>query len=123
MTETTERLTYSNPRQFAEFSDWPFGRQRVRCAFNVETDRQGRERVARVTENKTRTGWNKPKKTTYANRARIVDGSDGKTYLLLETKYGFIEVRKANMQEEHETVHGDTDPARYASLLALIQQS
>ena len=73
--------TFSNLRTRAEFDDWPFGRNRCRCVFWIETGRGG-ERCCRVTENKTRTGWNRAKKTTYAARAVIADGDDGKTYVL-----------------------------------------
>jgi hypothetical protein len=81
MTTTTD-LTFTNLRRNAEVSDWPFGRQTCRARFEVETHPKLGQRVARYTENKTRTGWNKPKRTTYAPHFIIADGSDERTYLL-----------------------------------------
>ena len=112
--------TYSNPRTEAEFDDWPFGRQRCRCRFVVETDKRGRQRVARTTENKTRTGWNKPKRTTYAERFVIVDGDDGKTYLLsYHTDYG--EAVGVCMSDVQHTAGGfRPEDSEFAEFKALI---
>ena len=82
---------FSNLRTRAEFDDWPFGRQRCRCVFWIETGKRG-ERCCRVTENKTRTGWNKAKKLTFAARMVIADGNDGKTYVLALGGYGGVYV-------------------------------
>ena len=67
----------SNPQMEVVIDDWPIGRQRCKAWFAVETGPRG-ERVSRRTENKSRTGWNAPKYTTYAMRACIVDGDDGR---------------------------------------------
>ncbi len=80
-TDGGKLIVFNNPRKFAEFGDWPCGRHWCKCRFEVESNSRG-ERVLRFTENKARTGWNKPKKTTYADAFVIVDGDDGKTYLL-----------------------------------------
>ncbi len=78
----SERLTFSNPRLRAEFTDWPSGSKRVSCVFQVHAEGRKGERVSRTT-----TG--KPKFTTYGKKMRIVDGSNGKTYLLQYTEdYG-----------------------------------
>jgi len=69
-------LKFSNARRSATISDWPLGSgKRGPCTFTVEAGSRG-ERISRVT-----TG--KPKYTTYAQKACIVDGENGKTYLLL----------------------------------------
>ena len=114
-------ITFTNPRTEAEFDDWPFGRHRCKCRFTVETGKRG-QRVARVTENKTRTGWNKPKRTTYAPRFVIVDGSDGKTYLLsLGTYSPSVVIWMSDCQHTAETVYSDGDPERYRELAELIK--
>lgn len=98
MHTVTTLPTMSNPRTYALIEDWPFGRQRCRAKFWVE-GKPGRERVVRLTENKTRTGWNKPKKLTYADRYAILDGDDGKTYLLYKSRtWDFIGVMCGDMK-------------------------
>lgn len=77
-------LRLSNPRTEAIIEDWPHGRnRRVTATFTVENGGNRGFRVARVT-----TG--KPKKTTYHLRIKIVDGDDGKIYVLGLTEYGQI---------------------------------
>jgi hypothetical protein len=75
-------IQFSNPRLSASFTDWPLGGgRRGPCFFNVRTEKRG-ARVERVT-----TG--KPKYTTYGTRCCLVDGSNGRTYILQESKdYG-----------------------------------
>jgi hypothetical protein len=69
-------ITFSNPRLEAVFEDWPIGgNKRGRCQFKVENGGKKGFRISRTT-----TG--KPKYSTYANQCAIVDGSNGKTYLL-----------------------------------------
>lgn len=71
-------IQFSNPRLSASFADWPLGGSKKGVAiFKVVVGRDG-ERVERVT-----TG--KPKYSTYGTRCCIVDGSNGRTYLLIET--------------------------------------
>ena len=83
-------LTFSNPRLRAEFDDWPLGgSKRGRCVFEVVKDKRG-WRTSRTT-----TG--KPKWTTYSGQAAIVDGSDGKTYILQVAQgFGFIKVMRSD---------------------------
>ena len=105
--------TYLNPRKHAKVEDWPLGKYRRGAAiFQVEEDPKHGERVSRVT-----TG--KPRKTTYAKRFVIVDGDDGKTYLLAMNLYGSIEVWPGTMKfpvsrnaEEH--------PEEYKHLLGFL---
>lgn len=115
--------TFSNPRTEALIEDWPFGRQTCKARFEVETDKRGMQRVARYTENKTRTGWNKPKRTTYAKQWKIVDGDDGKTYLVeFSNTYGArITVTPGTMKFTHESVSIDGDEAdRFRELIRLF---
>jgi len=106
------KLTYSNPRLEAIIENWPSGNRRVTATFLVEVSDRG-ERVSRTT-----TGA--PKKLTYAKKARIVDGSDGRTYLLTLTVYGGITVYQSNMKFEQETVWAEAEPERYNELLKLF---
>ncbi len=103
--------TYSNPRTETIVRDWPSGSRRVEARFWVESNRRG-ERVCRVT-----TG--KPKRSTYAQRAVIVDGDDGRTYFLQSGQYSrHITVCRGDMKHHEETRHpGDLG---YQALVNLI---
>lgn len=69
-------ITLSNPRIKAEFTDWPLGGgKRGNCVFEVEHNPKKGYRVSRQT-------FGKPKCNTYGGKAVIVDGSNGKTYIL-----------------------------------------
>lgn len=90
-------MTFSNPRTVAEFNDWPIGsNHRGYCRFEVET-KKGKQRVSRVTADKNGRLC-KPKCTTYYEKTIIVDGSDGRTYVLGLTFYGFISVEESNLR-------------------------
>ncbi len=79
-------MQYSNPRRLAKYDDWPIGgKNRGQCKFEVEVNARG-ERVLKSTTNK-HGSWCKPKATTYAKKCAIVDGDDGKTYILQLTDY------------------------------------
>ena len=98
--------SYSNPRRDATIEGWPLGGSRRGPAhFHVESDPRKGERV-------TRTTTGKPKFTTYATQARIVDGDDGRTYIARLTVYGHISIMQGDMQFQHEVVF-ERDP-RYA---------
>ena len=75
-------LPFSNPRKSAEFNNWPIGgNNRGICKFWVEHTPGKGFRVARSTTDK-HGRWCKPKVMTYHGPACIVDGSDGRTYIL-----------------------------------------
>lgn len=103
-------LTYSNPRMHATIADWPSGHKRVTARFEIEQAKKG-ERAARTTDGA-------PKKLTFAKLARIVDGSDGRTYIAEYTIYGHISIMRGDMKFQQETVH-PTDP-RYPAILELF---
>lgn len=107
----SEQLTYSNPRMEATINDWPSGSRRVVARFTVEQDPKRGERVTRVTDGA-------PKKLTFAQLARIVDGSDGRTYIAEFTEYGFISIMRGDMKIQHEAIF-QKDP-RYAMALELF---
>jgi hypothetical protein len=112
-------ITYSNPRLEAVIDGWPIGSKRTTATFRVETHPTRGQRGTRFTID-PRTG--KPSATkvlTYAQRVRIVDGDDGRTYLLEDnTSYGFITVMRSNMQHQEEVIHARD--SRFAGLLALF---
>lgn len=104
---------YSNPRMAATIADWPHGSQRVTAQFSIEQDPKRGERAVRVT-----TGA--PKKLTFARKMRIVDGDDGRTYILALSHYGqMVSVMRGDMKFNHETI-SETDP-RCAELLKLFE--
>lgn len=72
-------LNLTNPRTEADCPNWPSGRRRVHAKFWCETNNRG-TRVNRVT-----TG--KPARTNYYLKALIVDGDDGRTYIIAHTRY------------------------------------
>lgn len=88
--------TYSNPRMSATIDNWPSGTQRVTAQFNIETTKRG-ERAIRMT-----TG--KPKALTYAVKARIVDGDDGRTYAAMLTEYGHVSIMRGDFKYQHESI-------------------
>lgn len=95
-----ENKTYSNPRLTADIENWPIGGgKRGTAHFFIEqgTGREGQERAVRVT-------FGKPKKLTYATKARIVDGSDGRTYIAELSAYGFICIKRGDMKHDEENI-------------------
>lgn len=75
------KVSFSNPRLYAKFEAWPLGFKKVgNCTFEIEHNPNKGWRVI-----KTTTG--KPKLSTYGGRCCIVDGSDGKTYILQRSQY------------------------------------
>jgi len=116
-------ITYSNPRTYARFDDWPFGRLHTTCVFKIDGDNPSKgERVKRITQNPKTGRWCKPKLSTYSTRCRIVDGDDGQTYILhYSGNYGMITVQQSNLKYHEETIHS-RDRERYDNLLALINQ-
>lgn len=104
-------IKYSNPRMSATIENWPSGRtKRVTARFQIEQTSRG-ERAVRITDGA-------PKKLTFSKLARIVDGSDGRTYIAEYTIYGFICIMRGDMKFQHEVIHS-TNP-RYAEVLELF---
>jgi hypothetical protein len=94
----------------AVIPDWPSGSKRATARFEIEQAPKG-ERAVRTTDGA-------PKKLTFAKLARIVDGSDGRTYIAEYTMYGSIKIMCGDMKYQHEYVN-DRDP-RYPELLELF---
>ena len=136
-------ITFRNPRLLAEFDDWPIGRNdRGRCVFKVESKESsarkigqaGRNlwRVSRTTTNRLG-AWCKPKCSTWSGQAAIVDGSDGRTYVLqIAQGYGFVKVMRHDfMDAEGGSVFAEVvnqagqrvDNPRHPELVRLIFQA
>lgn len=114
-------LTYSNPTTSRTIENWPHGSMRTTAMFYVETDPKRGQRACRRTVNPKNGTLSAPKKLTFSARQRIVDGSDGKTYILSESShYGFVGVMQSNMQFQQEAIFPNND--RYPALIALLNQ-
>ena len=100
--------TYSNPRLTFTTNNWPYGSKLTIATFLVEQTSKG-ERVSRETINPKNGRANKPKKTTYSLKARIVDGSDGKIYIAELSEYGFITIMQSNLQFQQEVFHPENE--------------
>ena len=111
MKETDDMKTYSNPRMSATIDNWPSGSQRVPARFEIEANPKRGERGVRTT-----TGA--PKKLTFATKARIVDGDDGRTYIAELTMYGHISIMRGDFKYQQETIH--PEDVRYPAALALF---
>lgn len=115
----------TNPRLVAEFNDWPLGgSKRGYCKFAVEPATKRGVRISRVT-----TG--KPKYTTYAGKSAIVDGSDGRTYILQRIDiYNGVKAMRSDFMDaqlipgqQSSTAYRDSQPELYNELIALITQA
>ena len=102
--------TYTNPRTEAVIDNWPIGSKRCTATFAIEQTSKG-ERAVRTTVGA-------PKKLTYARKARIVDGDDGRTYIAQLTAYGFVSIMRGDMKFQEESVHPGDE--RLPALLALF---
>lgn len=111
---------YSNPRKHAVIADWPIGAQRTTATFTIEHKPGKGERAVRVTIDPKTGLATAPKALTYATQARIVDGDDGRTYIVERSMYGHISVMQGTMKFQHEVVY--KDDLRHAELLALFAE-
>lgn len=104
-------MKYSNPRMEATIENWPSGSKRVTAQFRIEQTPKGERGV--------RTTTGKPKLLTYARKARIVDGEDGRVYIANLTEYGHISIFKGDMQYSQEAIF-ENDP-RYSEVLQFFK--
>lgn len=115
--------TYSNPTMTRNIENWPYGRDmRTLASFYIETDPKRGQRAVRRTVDPRNGTLSAPKKLTFADRMRIVDGSDGKTYILEDNSrsYDHLTVMQSNMKFTEESIYKD-DP-RFAQLKALFDE-
>lgn len=117
-------ITFSNPRLIAEFDDWPIGgTARGKCRFEVLHEKKG-WRVRKATTDKDG-NWCKPKLTTFGGPAAIVNGSDGRTYVIQDCReYGFVNVWGGDLKNPRDCqpIFKRENPESHAELLALIDQ-
>lgn len=102
---------YSNPRMSAEIPNWPSGGKRVTARFLIEVTNKGERAVRKTT--------GRPYKLTYAKRMRIVDGDDGRTYIVRAHGHGMVSIMRGDMTHQHEITH-HPDP-RYTELMELFK--
>ena len=106
-------LTYHSPCLALLIPDWPSGRYQVPAQFRIETHPTRGQRAVRQTQHPLKGTWSAPKTTTYAVHARIVTGSDGKTYILELSRSGSIHVLCGNLQCSAEHIMPN-DPRHFA---------
>ena len=117
-------VTFSNPRLHAVIEDYPLGgNKRGPCKFDVEFKKGKGWKFFRTT-----TG--KPKSTiAYGGRACIVDGSDGRTYLIQHGGiYDAVTIYASDMKNPDPKVLGcdhyvPSRDERYAELCRLIKEA
>jgi hypothetical protein len=123
-------MKFSNPRLRAEFNDWPSGSHRVKCVFELEHKAKKGWKFYRTTQN-PKTGLpNKPKgDIAYAREGAIVDGDDGRTYLIQRAgNYNFITVHSSDFKSAYfDTIQGgvfpESSPELFAELNAMIDEA
>lgn len=119
----SDKKTYSNPRMSHVVEDWPFGKFKTRATFTVETHPTRGQRAVRTTIDPRTGRESAPKALTYSPRVRIVDGSDGRTYVASLTASGFINIMRGDMKFQEESIFADSDPERFAQVRALFDAS
>lgn len=106
-------ITYSNPRMSATIPNWPSGSNRVTATFAIEQVQGKGERATRTTTGAT-------KKHTYASKARIIDGSDGRIYIAeISPLCSHISIMRGDMKYQHEAIF--KHEPRYLELLELFK--
>ncbi len=121
-TTETAPLTYSNPRMELMVSDWPSGSKRTTATFLVETHPTRGQRAIRTTIDPKTSKPCAPKALTYARQVRIVDGSDGRTYIAeLDMRSENVSIMRSDMKFSHEYVT-EHNP-RYVAVRALFGRS
>ncbi len=110
--------TYSNPRMEAVIDGWPIGNKRTTAHFSIECVKGKGERGTRYTIDPKTGKPTATKKLTYASAARIVDGDDGKTYIIERTMYGFVNVMQGNCQFIAESI--DIADPRWADCMTML---
>ena len=114
-------LTYSNPRTEAVIEGWPSGPHRTVATFRIERHPVRGERGTRFTIDPKTGRPGAVKALTYARKARIVDGSDGRTYVAELSTYGFVTFMRSDTKIAGECVHPG-DP-RLPGLLNLFEEA
>ena len=117
--EAPQQITYTAPAMERRVQGWPFGRfERCEAVFKIEQHPTRGERAVRVITDAQGRSY-APKKLTYATKARIVEGSDGKTYIAELTRSGFVSIMCGDMKYNAENIHEDSP--RFAEVRALFE--
>jgi hypothetical protein len=117
---TAPQITYTNPTMERRVEGWPFGRrERATALFSIEQHPTRGERAVRVIVDPLTGRQFAPKKLTYAHKVRIVDGSNGRTYIAELTRSGFVSIMCGDMKYQHETIH-EGNP-RFGEVRALFE--
>ena len=94
-------ITFSNPRIKAELTDYPIGAgRRGLCVFEVKFTLKKGWKFYRTTTGKPKSD------IAYGGRGCIVDGDNGRTYLLQRGNYGGIAVYRSDMKSAETDVLG-----------------
>ena len=118
-------IQFSNPRLRAEITDYPLGgSKRGLCVFQAEHHPKRGWRVGRTTTGAT-------KYSTYSRQVAIVDGSDGRTYILRQFNHGeAITVSASDFKDAawregngRASVFQSSEPELYTELLAMINKA
>ena len=90
----------------AIIDQWPYGPHKTIAEFTIEQHPTKGERAVRKLINPKTGKYDTPKKLTYAKQARIVDGDNGKTYILERTMYsGLLSVMRGDMKYQEENIN------------------
>lgn len=114
-------MMYTNPHLTHTIAEWPTGRYTTTALFSIETHKSGKQRAVRITHHPLTGKPAAPKKLTYADQVRIVDGEDGRTYLLEYSCLSqALSVMQGNMQYQQEYITRE-DP-RYTTLCSYFSE-
>lgn len=118
-------LELSDPRKEAEVRDWPSGKRRVTALFRVEVSENWGERVSRITTklDSVPESYGKPRRTAYHKKIRIVNGNDGRIYLLGLTDFRQIVVISGTLNKTEYLHANEANPqfqVRYERLKVLL---
>lgn len=117
-------ITFSNPRLDTTIEDYPTGLgKRGPCRFWFESKAKKGHRICRQTTGKVKTA-------TFGDKGCIVDGSDGRTYILqFAGQFDFINVMRSDFMRAGDEVTGKIgggifpEDTRYEELKALILEA
>jgi hypothetical protein len=90
-----------------DVDDYPYGRERTKAKFSVETMKNGNQRGVMQTLNPKTGRWNKPKKTTSGKKVKIVQVG-GKTYIATDHGQGSIHLQNAAGFKSAGYVYGES---------------
>lgn len=90
---TNSILTFTTPRIALDVPDWPAGNERVFCRFRVRRNAAGQERAEKQVQG------GRLRFSPWGSRVRIVDGSDGLTYVIGQRKSGCVFLMNNRMRE------------------------